>query len=202
MRKLTKVFALVRSIRAKRWISGHGQLFLYKGTHLYAHPLARIEIDGRLSMGECYRGYSGVQSIVSLARDARVIVRGSFAAYYGADIQLFEGAILELGNSFINSGCKIRCNRLIRIGDGCALSHDVTIMDSNAHELDGSRGTAPVFIGDHVWIGTRVTVLPGVTIGDGAVVAAGAVVTRNVPAGALVGGVPAKVIKPHVEWSE
>ena len=52
-----------------------------------------------------------------------------------------------------------------------------------------------VKIGNDVWIGTRATLLEGVTIGDGAVVAAGAVVTRDVPPYAIVGGVPARVIK-------
>ena len=73
-------------------------------------------------------------------------------------------------------------------------------MDSDAHSLDGLRRTAPVVVGNHVWIGTRVTLLPGVTVGDCGVIAAGAVVTKDVPAGALVGGVPAKVLKEHVEW--
>lgn len=50
-------------------------------------------------------------------------------------------------------------------------------------------------IGNDVWIGTNVVVLSGVTIGDGAVVAAGAIVTKDVPPYAIVGGVPARVLK-------
>lgn len=50
-------------------------------------------------------------------------------------------------------------------------------------------------IGNDVWIGTRAMILGGVNIGDGAIVAAGAVVTKDVPEYAVVGGIPAKIIK-------
>lgn len=52
----------------------------------------------------------------------------------------------------------------------------------------------PVIIEDDVWIGANVVILPGVTVGRGAVLAGGAIVSRNVPAFAIVGGVPATVV--------
>ena len=53
----------------------------------------------------------------------------------------------------------------------------------------------PIVICDYAWIGMRATILGGVTIGEGAVVMAGAVITHDVPPYAVVGGVPAKVIR-------
>ena len=52
-----------------------------------------------------------------------------------------------------------------------------------------------VHIGNDVWVGSRVTILDGVKIGDGAIVAANAIVTRDVPAYAIVAGVPARVLR-------
>ena len=55
--------------------------------------------------------------------------------------------------------------------------------------------TSPVFIGDYVWIGYGAVITKGVTIGKGAIIAANAVVTKDVPEYAIVGGVPAKIIR-------
>ncbi|KRF13738.1 hypothetical protein ASG90_12905 [Nocardioides sp. Soil797] len=59
----------------------------------------------------------------------------------------------------------------------------------------------PARIGNDVWIGANAVLLRGITVGDGAVIAAGAVVTRDVPPYAIVGGVPAKVIRHRFDES-
>jgi acetyltransferase-like isoleucine patch superfamily enzyme len=60
--------------------------------------------------------------------------------------------------------------------------------------MDQKKIEQDITIGRDVWLGANSVVLAGVTIGDGAVIAAGAVVNRDVPAGSIVGGVPARVL--------
>jgi acetyltransferase-like isoleucine patch superfamily enzyme len=84
----------------------------------------------------------------------------------------------------------------------------VTIYTQN-HTVDAQGGrrvlepdtVAPVRIGSNCWIGTNAIILAGVDVGDDSVVAAGAVVTRDVPAGTLVAGVPARVVRSVEEPS-
>lgn len=89
----------------------------------------------------------------------------------------------------------------IRIGNDVMIGPQLMVYTANHNTVRGEllrkqgHTTAPVVIEDDVWIGGRVTILPGVTIHTGAVVAAGAVVNKDVPAWAIVGGVPAKVLK-------
>lgn len=182
-------------------IQGDKYLIYDKEDYLKIHKTAQIKLKGDLTLNANRMGKNGRTSILRMDENA-VLECNGFDFMYGADIILFKNSRLILGKgSFINSDCKIRCHKEITIGNDCAISHDFTVMDSDAHEFNGRRNTNPVYIGNHVWIGTRVTILNGVTVGNGAVIAAGSVVVRDVPAGALVGGIPAKVLKDKVEWN-
>lgn len=114
-----------------------------------------------------------------------------FNADFGRNIHLGRGV-------FVNAGCKFQDQGGIYLGDRVLVGPNTVLATLN-HGMDPARRgdliPAPIRIGDDVWIGANATILPGVTIGAGAVVAAGAVVTRDVPALAVVGGVPARVIK-------
>jgi serine O-acetyltransferase len=79
------------------------------------------------------------------------------------------------------------------IGEDCTLLHGVTLGEVRFDELDCPR------IGNRVTIGAGAKVLGGITVGDDAVVGAGAVVLSDVPPGAVVAGVPARVINTATE---
>ncbi len=108
------------------------------------------------------------------------------------------GGVLAIGDDvFVNSGTILSASLRVEIGDGCQLGPYCILLDNDFHapgRPDADARMAPIVLGRGVWLASRVTVLRGVTIGDGAVVGAGAVVTRDVPAGAIVAGVPARVI--------
>ncbi len=190
---------LVRLVRCRHFRGSLTGLRALPGSRFRLGKGSSVSISGAFVLGANGLLRGGRTSIVRVDEGASLEVKDA-ALYYGADVVLFPRSRLRIGSTYINSDCKIRCHESITIGDGCAISHDFTVMDSNAHILDGSKGTAPVVVEDHVWIGTRVMVLSGVTVGEGAVIAAGSVVTRDVPARSLVGGVPAKVIRDNVVW--
>lgn len=104
-------------------------------------------------------------------------------------------------DTYINHRTELRCYEKINIGNRCAISWDVTIMDTDYHQIDTIKHIAPTIIEDHVWVGCKSVILKGVTIGEGSIVAAGSIVTKNVPPYTLVAGNPAKVIKEKISWN-
>lgn len=128
---------------------------------------------------------------------------GPYNLRYGAYIEIINGGKLTISNGAANVGLTIMCAKEIKIGSGVRIGRNVSIRDWNGPHVIVSetyRNHAPVHIGDKVWLCTGCTIMPGVTIGDGAVVAANSTVTKDVPARALVGGSPAKIIKENIDW--
>lgn len=101
-------------------------------------------------------------------------------------------------NVFINACCHFQDQGGITLGDNCLVGHNVVFATLNhgfAPEERQSMLPAPIVVGRNVWIGSNSTILPGVTIGDNSIIAAGSVVTKDVPANAIVAGVPARFIR-------
>jgi len=117
-------------------------------------------------------------------------------------LKFVSGKNISLGNnSGIGERSFLQDFAEIKIGDNVLIGDQVTILTVNhgtkRDQLIRSQQNEynQVIIGNDVWLGTKSIILPGVNIGNGAVIAAGAVVTKNVPEYALVGGVPARIIK-------
>jgi carbonic anhydrase/acetyltransferase-like protein (isoleucine patch superfamily) len=179
----------------------------HPGARLVPYRQSRVRLDGelrgggRLEVGVRWpRGFFAPTEFI-LQSEATCTVDQTFSLYAGSSVEVVPGARLNLGGGYANQGASITCFEEISIGRDVAIGPEVMIRDSDSHIITGStRGsTAPITIGDRVWIGARALVLKGVTIGDGAIVAAGAVVTRDVEAGTLVAGVPARYVR-HATW--
>lgn len=127
----------------------------------------------------------------------------SKGVFLNGNIILQGSGEISLGeNSFIGSFSVLGSNKSISIRENVMIAQSVSIRDTD-HNFDRidvpmiQQGIiiSPVLIEDNVWIGHGAVITKGVTIGTGAIVAANAVVTKDVPPYAIVGGVPARIIK-------
>ncbi len=114
---------------------------------------------------------------------------------------LRRGARITIGSKSGFSGTVISAAESIKIGSNVICGTNVTITDTDWHNLNfASEGfkpaaSAPVIIGSNVWLGMNVTVLKGVTIGSNTIISANSTVTKDIPDNVLAGGLPAKILK-------
>lgn len=143
--------------------------------------LDRPEIAGRL-LGELL-GSVG----------AGVHVRPGLRVDYGRNLHLGE-------RTFVNYNLTALDVATIRVGADCQIGPGVQLL-TPTHPVDPTQrrdkleAAAPITIGDNVWLGGGVIVCPGVTIGDDSVIGAGAVVVKDIPAGVVAAGNPARVLR-------
>ena len=179
-----------------------------KKTKISLGKAASVNIPkGRLLIGDSdtptKRRFQSTELI--LDDGAKMMCAGDLILYEGVKVRIAKNAKCSFGHhTYLNRSATIDCTQEVYIGDYCAISDNVQILDSDFHPItyNGKTSTIskPVHIGNHVWIGRSAIILKGVTIGDGAIVGAGSVVTRDIPARCLVAGNPARVIKENVEW--
>lgn len=120
--------------------------------------------------------------------------RPPFCVDYGARVRIGD-------RTFFNADFLIIGGGEVSIGEDCLIGPRCGIYTPNHAEdpqrrRDGWEIAKPVTIGNNVWLGGNVTITPGVTIGDDCIIGAGSVVTKDIPAGMIAVGNPARPIRP------
>ncbi len=171
-----------------------GYMIGYVGYYFFARHLPSSYAPYSLGSGKLRRFFAK-KMFKSFGKNVNI----EHGAFFGG------GREIEIGdNSAI--GLNARISGPLSIGKDLMMGPNVSIYTQN-HETENiykpmRLQTAPkekVTIGDDCWIGANAVILPGVSIGRGVIIGAGAVVTKSVPDYAVVGGVPAKVIKIRQE---
>ncbi len=169
---------LVRLAR-RRWLSPAGRRLVLDGL-CFVGPRVALEIGrgGRVELG-----------------------RWSWIGH-GTKIRCHEGVVSIGAKTVLGQECTISAFRHISIGRECVIADRVMLIDFDHGTVEVERPVRlqgiykrDVRVGHNVWIGYGACVLRGVTIGDNAMVGTNAVVTKDVPANAVVGGVPARVLR-------
>ena len=199
---LDKTFAFIRGLRLLFSLRRPRLLFLGKGVRLQG--VKQINFGKIVQIGDhvVLSGYGKKGMIIGdnvwIGSYSSLKVSFSFSSpgshiYIGNNVGIGEFAHLGGAGGLI-------------IGDDCIIGpylscHPENHNFSSTGKLIRHQGVQRkgIIIGRNCWIGAKVTVLDGVNIGDNCVIAAGSVVTKNVPANAVIGGVPARFIRERSE---
>ncbi|MEX2195503.1 MAG: acyltransferase [Thermoleophilaceae bacterium] len=186
--------ALLRFMRRNRMLTPeYARLIVRLGLRRLRHG-ARLRTDGLAFIGP------GV--VLQIRPGARIeLGRWSWIGH-GTKIRCHEGLVSIGAKTVLGQECTISAYRHVSIGRECVIADRVMFIDFDHGMVEVDRPIRlqgiykrDVNVGHNVWIGYGACILRGVTVGDNAVIGTNSVVTKDVPANAVVGGVPARVIR-------
>jgi acetyltransferase-like isoleucine patch superfamily enzyme len=190
------VLKLFRFLRANRMLNWRYARLLWR--YLWRRFLTtagwRWQTDGPVFFGKDLQ--------LQIARGASVKFGRFTWIGDGSKIRCHEG-VVEIGDKTVmGQECTISAYRRVRIGEQCVIADRAMFIDFDHGVVEVERPIRvqgiymrECVVGSNVWIGYGACFLRGVQVGDNSIIGTNSVVTRNVPANAVAGGVPAKVIR-------
>ena len=140
--------------------------------------------------------------VLEIGPDAQIALGRWSWLGHDTKVRCHEGNVSIGAKTVMGQECTISAYKHVSIGRECVIADRVMLIDFDHGMVDTDRPireqgiyTRDVRVGNNVWIGYGACILRGVTVGDNAVIGTNAVVTKDVPANAVVGGVPARVIR-------
>ena len=202
-------FKLFNAIVGRNKYKKKGVVIENRGALLYR---CRIQTTGRNNRVVLGKGTILKHCTISLFGDNNTVIfgedcRGNFGDYYLED----SGNRLEVGNNTQFAGfvrLSVSEGTTVSIGSDCLFSGNIVFRTGDSHPIydkttkERINPAADIRVSDRVWIGYGATVLKGAAIPEDCVVATGAIVTKAFSApGAILAGVPAKIVKENVSWN-
>ena len=158
----------------------------------------RLQTDGLCFVGPGVKFEIGRGAVVRLGRWSWI--------GHGSKIRAHEGEVEIGAKSVLGQECTISSFQHVAIGRECIVADRVMLIDFDHGVVEQERPIRlqgiykrDVNVGHNCWIGYGACILRGVTVGDNAIVGTSTVVTRDVPANAVVGGVPARILRMRDE---